>query len=65
MKLYPTYSHIKFHLNSGNAQYVTEKLDQGLFDLGIVAEPAGISKYDYLRLPEPTCYYFQPGDGKK
>lgn len=45
------YPHIKFHIISGNAQYVTEKLDQGLFDLGIVVEPANMSKYDYIKLP--------------
>lgn len=46
------YPYIKFHITSGDAQYVTEKLDQGLFDLGIVVEPANMSRYDYIRLPE-------------
>ena len=45
------YPHIKFHLYSGNAQYVEEKIDQSIFDLGIVVEPANFSKYDYLKLP--------------
>lgn len=45
------YPRIRFHINSGNAQYVMEKLDQGSFDLGIVIEPADMSRYDYLRLP--------------
>ena len=39
---------IRFHIYSGNAQYVEEKLDQGIFDLGIVTDPADLSKYDYL-----------------
>ena len=30
---------IKFHLYSGNAQDVTEKLDKGLLDFGILIEP--------------------------
>lgn len=42
---------IRFHIYSGNAQYVEEKLDQGIFDLGIVTDPADLSKYDYLKLP--------------
>jgi beta-glucosidase/6-phospho-beta-glucosidase/beta-galactosidase len=45
------YPHIKFHIYSGNAQYVEEKIDQSIFDLGIVVEPANFSKYDYLKLP--------------
>jgi DNA-binding transcriptional LysR family regulator len=46
------YPHIKFRITSGNAQYVTEMLDQGLLDLGIVVDPANMSKYDYIRLPD-------------
>ena len=42
---------IRFHIYSGNAQYVEEQLDQGIFDLGIVTDPADLSKYDYLKLP--------------
>ena len=42
---------IRFHTYSGNAQYVEEKLDQGIFDLGIVTDPVDLSKYDYLKLP--------------
>ena len=38
---------IKFHLYSGNAQDVTEKLDKGLLDFGILIEPTNFSKYDF------------------
>lgn len=51
LKTQKQYPHIKFHLYSGNAQYVEEKIDQSIFDLGIVVEPANFSKYDYLKLP--------------
>lgn len=47
-QLYPK---IRFHITSGNAQFVCEKLDQGLFDLGIVVDPANMNKYDYIKLP--------------
>lgn len=50
-KTQKNYPAIKFHLYSGNAQYVEEQLDQGIFDLGIVTDPADLSKYDYLKLP--------------
>ena len=42
---------IRYHLYSGNAQDVTDRLDKGLLDFGIVIEPADISKYDALSLP--------------
>lgn len=44
-------SHIHFHLFSGNADDVSERLDKGLLDFGILIEPANIKKYDYLKLP--------------
>ena len=42
---------IRFHLHSGNAEDVTERLDKGLLDFGLLIEPTDIKKYDYIRLP--------------
>lgn len=42
---------IHYHLHSGNAQDVTERLDKGLLDFGILIQPADITKYDFLNLP--------------
>lgn len=42
---------IRYHLFSGNADDVTERLDKGLLDFGILIEPADMKKYDYIRLP--------------
>jgi len=42
---------IRIHLFSGNAEDVTERLDRGLVDFGLLIEPADVTKYDYLRLP--------------
>lgn len=42
---------IHMQLYSGNAEQVTERLDKGLLDFGIVIEPTDITKYDYLKLP--------------
>ena len=39
------------HLYSGNAQDVTEWLDKGLLDFGVLIEPVNLEGYDYLRLP--------------
>ncbi|MCU6763364.1 Hca operon transcriptional activator [uncultured Roseburia sp.] len=45
------YPNVRYHLFSGNAEDVTERLDKGLLDFGVLIEPASIQKYDYLKLP--------------
>lgn len=45
------YPQIRYHLFSGNADDVTERLDKGLLDFGILIEPANLSKYDCLHIP--------------
>lgn len=45
------YPGVRYHLYSGNADDVTERLDKGLLDFGVVIDPADIYKYDFLRLP--------------
>lgn len=45
------YPEIRYHLFSGNAEDVTERLDKGLLDFGVLIEPADIQKYDSIRLP--------------
>lgn len=42
---------IRFRIFSGDADHVTERLDRGLIDFGLLVEPADMGKYDYLRLP--------------
>ena len=42
---------IQYHVYSGNSDDVSEKLDKGLLDFGIFIEPAGILKYDYIKIP--------------
>ena len=39
---------IRYHLYSGNADDVMERLDKGLLDFGILIEPADMKKYDYI-----------------
>lgn len=42
---------IRYHIYSGDAGHVTERLDKGLIDFGLLVEPVDITKYDYIRLP--------------
>ena len=45
------YPDIRYHFFSGNADNVMERLDKGLIDFGVLAEPSNISKYDSITLP--------------
>ena len=42
---------IKFDFFSGDTDAVTEKLEKGLIDFGIMIEPSNLEKYNSLRLP--------------
>lgn len=50
-KLQAQYPLIRYHLFSGNADDVAERLDKGLLDFGLFIEPANMERYNYLRLP--------------
>ena len=50
------YPEIKFHIFSGNAEDVTEKLDKGLLDFGVLIQPVDLSKYDNLPLPDKDVW---------
>lgn len=42
---------IRFHLYSANAIDISEKLDQGLMDFGLMFEPFDTHKYEHMSLP--------------
>ena len=42
---------VRFHLHSGNAVDVMERLDRGTLDFGILIQPVDISRYESLPLP--------------
>lgn len=50
-RLQQEYPDIHYHMHSGNAQDITDRLDNGLLDFGILIQPADITKYDSLDLP--------------
>lgn len=45
------YPEIHYHMHSGNAPDITDRLDNGLLDFGILIQPADITKYDSLNFP--------------
>ncbi len=50
------YPNIKFHIYSGNAEDVTERLDKGLLDFGMLIQPIDLSKYDYITMPQKDIW---------
>src|SRR5699024_12827010 len=55
-KLQKNYPDIRYHLYSGNGDDVTERLDKGLLDFGVLIEPADITKYNYINLYEKDIW---------
>ncbi len=50
------YPGIRCHLYSGNAQDVTERLDKGLLDFGLLIQPTDLSKYHVINLPHKDVW---------
>ena len=42
---------VRYHLFSGNAEDVTERLDKGLLDFAVLIGAAKLERYDYITLP--------------
>ena len=63
-ELWEEHPGIRYHLYSGNAQDVTERLDKGLLDFGLLIQPTDIAKYDYLSLPAKDTWGGDPAQGR-
>lgn len=50
-KFHSAYPDVRYHLFSGNADDVMERLDKGLLDFGVLIGANNISKYDYMEIP--------------
>ena len=50
-RLQKDHPRIRLHITSGNAPDVTEKLDSGILDFGLLVEPVDKSKYEFVELP--------------
>ena len=50
--MHTDYPHINYQILSGNAEMVTERLDKGLLDFGVLIGNVDLSKYNCLRLSE-------------
>ena len=45
------YPNVRFDFYSGNADGITERIDKGLLDFGLLLEPVDVEKYDCMRMP--------------
>ncbi|MCM1055716.1 MAG: LysR family transcriptional regulator [Bacteroides sp.] len=50
-ELQKNYPNITYSIFSGDAAHITERLDRGLIDFGLLVEPVDLKKYDYVELP--------------
>lgn len=55
-KLQKNYPGIHYHIFSGNASFVTEHLDKGLIDFGIVFGTPHLKKYKAVKLPSKDIW---------
>jgi DNA-binding transcriptional LysR family regulator len=51
-ELHEEYPLIKYNIYSANADDVSEKLEHGILDFGLMIEPVNKSKYDYIEIPD-------------
>lgn len=50
-QLQTTYPHIQVNVTSANADDVRARLKTGVFDFGVIMEPADKSDFDFMRIP--------------
>lgn len=50
-RLLEKYPNSTFHSHSGNAEFVMDRVDKGLYDFGVVVQAVDLSKYNSLVVP--------------
>ena len=54
---------VKFDLYTNNGDFIRERLERGLLDIGIIFKPRDLEKYSYLKLPDrERCGVIVPAD---
>ncbi|MEE0420544.1 MAG: LysR family transcriptional regulator [Lachnospiraceae bacterium] len=51
-KLQQSYPGIHYHISSGNSEFVTERLEKGLIDFGLVFTNIDLTRFDALKMPD-------------
>ena len=55
-RLSEKYPAVQFHLYNEMADYIKERIDKGLADVGLMLEPVDTSKYDFVRLSQKETW---------
>lgn len=50
------YPKVKFQFHTNSAEYIKERMDQGLLDFGLLLEPIDVTKYDYIRMKQKEVW---------
>ncbi len=50
-KLQQSHPGIHYHISSGNSEFVTERLEKGLIDFGLVFTNIDLTRFDALKMP--------------
>ncbi len=50
------YPYIRFNIYSGNEETISGRLDSGLLDFGLLMEPANLSHYHHIPLPDTDAW---------
>lgn len=50
------YPRIRLHLYSGNTEDLSDRLDRGLLDFGVLAQEVDLSKYNYMEVPASDAW---------
>lgn len=45
------YPQVRFQIHSATAGDIKDKIEQGLWDLGLLTEPVEVAKYEFIRMP--------------
>ncbi len=51
-----SYPLFRYHLTSGNTEQVIERLDRGVIDFAVIAEPPNLARYNYIEVPEANTW---------
>lgn len=59
------YPNISYQIHTNSAEFIKERLDNGLLDFAFLLEPVDISRFDYIRLPDKVRWgLLLPSDHK-
>lgn len=50
------YPRLRYHVTSGDTEQLVDRLDKGLLDFAVLAEPPDFQKYKALKFPEPDVW---------